>query len=62
MFSTETRSGRPALGLLALLTIALAPSASRAQAVYFRNDTTVTLTVYASCVVRGVLMQATPVQ
>ena len=62
MFSTETRSGRPALGLLALLTIALAPSASRAQAVYFRNDTSVTLTVYASCVFRGVVMRATPVQ
>ena len=62
MFSTETRSGRPALGLLALLTIALAPSTSRAQAVYFRNDTSMTVTIYASCVIRGVVMRATPVQ
>jgi hypothetical protein len=62
MFSKEPRLGRPILGLLALLTIALVPSASRAQAVYFRNDTPVTLTVYASCVFRGVVMRATPVQ
>ncbi|MBI1914957.1 MAG: hypothetical protein HYS12_09515 [Planctomycetes bacterium] len=62
MFSTGTRSGGPALGLLALLTVALAPSASPAQAVYFRNETQMTLTVYASCVFRGVVLRATPVQ
>jgi hypothetical protein len=62
MFSIQPLSARLSLGLVALLTTALAPSTSRAQAVYFRNDTTVTLTIYASCVFRGVVMRATPVQ
>ncbi|SRR6266540_7468743 len=62
MFSTQLRSARPALGLVALLTIALAPSVSRAEAIYFRNETSITVTVYASCVVRGVVQRATPVQ
>src|SRR4051812_849880 len=59
MFSIQTFSARFPLGLLALLTIA---PAARAESIDFRNDTTVTLTVYASCVARGVIMRATPVQ
>ena len=62
MFSTQLRSARPALGLVALLTIALVPSSSRAESIYFHNDTPITVTVYASCVFRGVVRQATPVQ
>jgi len=62
MFSIQTLSARFPLRLLALLTIALVAPAARAEDIDFRNDTTVTLTIYASCVVRGVIMRATPVQ
>src|SRR5262249_54231408 len=62
MFRIQMFSTRSLLGLVALLTIALAPSTSRAQAVYFRNDSSTTVTIYASCVVRGIVMRANPAQ
>ena len=62
MFSTSTRSVLPVAGLVTLLTVALTPSASRAQAIYFHNDTSLTLNIHASSVFRGVVMQPTPVR
>ena len=55
----QTLFVRLVFGMLVLLTTA---STSCAQAVYFRNDTSATVTIYASCVYRGVLLRAVPVQ
>src|SRR5437660_4466889 len=62
MFSKQPRTVRPVWGLAALLTIALAPAASHAQGIVFRNDTGMTLNVYVTSAPRGVVLRAPPVQ
>jgi hypothetical protein len=60
MFSTQHRSVGMAWRSAALLTVLLAPAAARAQALVFRNDTTMAVVVHTSSVFKGKVFRASP--